>query len=91
MDKSPRRKGADALQYIALIGLIILVALGAFRPFEVPAWGYLGLLAIAVGASPSQLTEWFSGIQIVRKSAVRDVDTDYEPPNYDREEHDEFT
>lgn len=70
MSEAPRdQNGADLIQYVALLGLIALLALGAFRPgFTVPAWAALGLLAIAIGANPEQFGEWLGRFQVVRRN-----------------------
>jgi len=75
---SNSRRGPAALQYVSLLGLIGLIGLGAFRPVDIPAWAIIGLVAIAIGANPKQLTEWLGvfKINVTRRNGGNDKNGD---------------
>jgi len=58
-------KSVRALQFVALIVLVILILIDAFlKDYELPVWVLGGIVGIAVGLSPDQMFKLIKDIAL---------------------------
>ena len=58
-------KSVRALQFVALIVLVILILIDAFlKDYELPVWVLGGIVGIAVGLSPDQMSKLIKDIAL---------------------------